>query len=74
MIRKANPLILSAALCTPAIVAHSLAKEAIEQKRADAIMNRIYDVSGSARGEEMMAEIIKAKTGGSLAGVLGKKL
>lgn len=43
-----------------AVVAHSLAVERIQQPQASAIMARIYDVSGSERGKEMMKDIIAA--------------
>lgn len=43
-----------------AVVAHSLAKERIERTQADAIMGRIYDVSESQRGKELMRDIIDA--------------
>lgn len=43
-----------------AVVAHSLAKERIQRTQADAIMGRIYDVSESSRGQELMRDIIDA--------------
>jgi hypothetical protein len=43
-----------------AIVARSLAQEAIQRPQASAIMARIYDVSESARGKELMADILDA--------------
>ena len=43
-----------------AVVAHSLATEQIQQPQASAIMARIYDVSASDRGKEMMKDIIAA--------------
>jgi hypothetical protein len=43
-----------------AVVAHSLAREEIQRPQADAIMGRIYDVSESARGKELMKDIIDA--------------
>ncbi|MGQ0655921.1 MAG: hypothetical protein ACT4P4_27300 [Betaproteobacteria bacterium] len=43
-----------------AVVAHSLAAEQVQQPQASAIMARIYDVSGSERGKEMMKDIIAA--------------
>lgn len=43
-----------------AVVARSLAAEAIERPKADTIMARIYDVSGSQRGQELMKEIVDA--------------
>jgi hypothetical protein len=43
-----------------AVVARSLAQEEILQPQAGAIMARIYDVSESARGKELMKDIIDA--------------
>lgn len=43
-----------------AVVARSLAQEEIERPQAGAIMARIYDVSESARGKELMKDIIDA--------------
>ena len=43
-----------------AIVAHSLAKERIQRAKADTIMARIYDVSESDRGKELMKDILDA--------------
>jgi lipopolysaccharide export LptBFGC system permease protein LptF len=43
-----------------AVVAHSLAGEQIQRQKADAIMVRIYDVSGSDRGKELMRDIMDA--------------
>lgn len=43
-----------------AIVAHSLAKEAVQRAKADAIMARIYDVSDSERGKALMKDILDA--------------
>jgi hypothetical protein len=43
-----------------AIVARSLAQEEIKQPQAGAIMARIYDVSESARGKELMKDILDA--------------
>lgn len=43
-----------------AVVAHSLARERIERQKADAIMVRIYDVSESDRGKELMRDIMDA--------------
>ena len=54
-----------------AVVAHSLAAEQVQQPQASAIMARIYDVSGSERGKEMMKDIIAAayvKSGSAAAG------
>ena len=43
-----------------AVVARSLAQEDIQRPQASAIMARIYDVSGSARGKELMKDILDA--------------
>ena len=43
-----------------AVVAHSLAREQIQRQKADTIMARIYDVSQSSRGKEIMKEILDA--------------
>lgn len=43
-----------------AVVAHSLAQEQIQRERADAIMGRIYDVSDSDRGRQLMRDITDA--------------
>jgi hypothetical protein len=43
-----------------AIVARSLAEEQVQRPQAGAIMARIYDVSESARGKELMKEILEA--------------
>ena len=43
-----------------AVVAHSLAKEQIQRTKADTIMARIYDVSNSDRGRELMKDILDA--------------
>jgi lipopolysaccharide export LptBFGC system permease protein LptF len=43
-----------------AVVAHSLAREQIQRERADAIMGRIYDVSDSDRGRQLMRDITDA--------------
>lgn len=43
-----------------AVVAHSLAREEIQRQKADTIMARIYDVSQSDRGKELMQEILDA--------------
>jgi hypothetical protein len=43
-----------------AVVAHSLAREQVQRTKADTIMARIYDVSGSDRGKELMKEILDA--------------
>ena len=56
-----------------AVVAHSLAGEQIQRAKADAIMVRIYDVSESERGKELMRDILDAaysaqKNAGASAG------
>ena len=58
-----------------AVVAHSLAKEAVQRKKADTIMARIYDVSQSDRGKELMKEILDTAYGPSAAagGTSGQK-
>jgi hypothetical protein len=43
-----------------AVVAHSLAHEQIQRTKANTIMARIYDVSQSDRGKELMKEILDA--------------
>src|SRR5437762_9803571 len=43
-----------------AVVAHSLAKEQVQRAKANTIMARIYDVSQSDRGKELMKDIIDA--------------
>ncbi|MFN2646316.1 MAG: hypothetical protein ABR570_15110 [Burkholderiales bacterium] len=43
-----------------AIVAHSLAQEHIQRTKADTIMARIYDVSQSDRGKQLMKDILDA--------------
>ncbi len=43
-----------------AVVAHSLAQEHVQRPQADAIMVRIYDVSGSERGKQLMRDIMDA--------------
>ena len=43
-----------------AVVAHSLAREQIQRPKADAIMDRIYDVSESDRGKELLRDITDA--------------
>jgi hypothetical protein len=43
-----------------AVVAHSLAREEVQRAKADTIMARIYDVSESDRGKELMKEILDA--------------
>ncbi len=51
-----------------AVVAKSLAAESIERAKADTIMARIYDVSQSDRGKELMKQIVDAAyAGGSAA-------
>jgi hypothetical protein len=43
-----------------AVVARSLAEEAVHRPQASAIMARIYDVSESTRGKELMRDILDA--------------
>ena len=43
-----------------AVVARSLAQEEVQRPQATAIMARIYDVSESARGKELMKDILDA--------------
>ena len=43
-----------------AVVAHSLAREQIQRAKANTIMARIYDVSQSDRGKELMKDILDA--------------
>jgi hypothetical protein len=43
-----------------AVVAHSLAREEVQRNKADAIMVRIYDVAASARGMQLMNDIMEA--------------
>src|SRR3954464_8130439 len=43
-----------------AVVARSLAQEQIQRPKADAIMLKIYDVSQSDRGKQLMQEITDA--------------
>jgi hypothetical protein len=43
-----------------AVVARSLAEEQVQRPQAGAIMARIYDVSESARGKELMKDILDA--------------
>lgn len=58
-----------------AVVAHSLAKEEVQRKKAETIMARIYDVSESDRGKELMKNIIDAAyvTGGTATQNSGQK-
>ena len=46
-----------------AVVARSLAEEQVQPPKASAIMARIYDVSESDRGKELMKEILDAAYG-----------
>jgi len=43
-----------------AVVARSLAEEEVQRPQAGKIMARIYDVSDSARGRELLKDIIDA--------------
>jgi hypothetical protein len=54
-----------------AVVAKSLAAEDIERTKADTIMARIYDVSGSERGKELMKEIVDAAYAANVAAAGG---
>jgi hypothetical protein len=46
-----------------AVVARSLAEEQVQRPKAIAIMARIYDVSESDRGQELMKDILEAAYG-----------
>jgi hypothetical protein len=46
-----------------AVIARSLAEEQVQPPKANAIMARIYDVSESARGKELMKDILDAAYG-----------
>jgi len=46
-----------------AVVARSLAEEQVQRPKASAIMARIYDVSESDRGRELMKDILEAAYG-----------
>ncbi|HEU4442618.1 MAG TPA: hypothetical protein VFR83_11385 [Burkholderiales bacterium] len=46
-----------------AVVARSLAEEQVQRPKASAIMARIYDVSASDRGRELMKDILEAAYG-----------
>ena len=46
-----------------AVVARSLAEEQVQRPKASAIMARIYDVSESDRGRELMRDILEAAYG-----------
>lgn len=52
-----------------AVVAHSLAQEQIQRPQADAIMVRIYDVSDSDRGRQLMRDIMDAAYRASQGGI-----
>ena len=52
-----------------AVVAHSLAQEHIARRQADAIMVRIYDVSQSDRGRQLMRDIMDAAYRASEGGI-----
>jgi len=54
-----------------AVVAHSLAREEVQRAKADTIMARIYDVSQSERGKELMKDILDAAYGQSTAAAGG---
>ncbi len=57
-----------------AVVAHSLAQERIQRERADAIMVRIYDVSDSDRGRQLMRDITDAAYRASEGGIAAPNL
>src|SRR5262245_3890533 len=54
-----------------AVVAHSLAREDVQRPKANQIMARIYDVSESERGQEIMKEILDAAYAQSTAAAGG---
>jgi len=54
-----------------AVVAHSLAREDVQRPKANQIMARIYDVSESERGKEIMKEILDAAYAQSTAAAGG---
>ena len=54
-----------------AVVAHSLAREDVLRPKANQIMGRIYDVSSSDRGKEIMKEILDAAYAQSTAAAGG---
>jgi hypothetical protein len=54
-----------------AVVAHSLAKEEVQRPKANLIMARIYDVTQSERGKEIMKEILDAAYSESTAAAGG---
>jgi hypothetical protein len=60
----ASPKAESAAECgiaaDMAVVARALAQEQVQRPQAFAIMTRIYDVSESDRGKELMKDILEA--------------
>src|SRR5262245_22781712 len=58
-----------------AVVAHSLAREAIERPQANRIMARVYDVATSERAQQIMQEILDAaySTASAAAGGTGQK-
>ena len=64
---QAAPKAESAAECgiaaDMAVVARSLAEEQVQPRQASAIMARIYDVSESDRGKELMRDILDAAYG-----------
>ena len=61
---NASPKAESAAECgiaaDMAVVARALAEEQVQPRQAGAIMARIYDVSDSDRGQELMRDILDA--------------
>jgi hypothetical protein len=56
-----------------AVVAHSLAREEVQRNKADAIMVRIYDVAASARGMELMNDILQAAYARTESSASGQK-
>ena len=54
-----------------AVVAHSLAREEVQRAKANQIMGRIYDVSDSERGRQIMQEILDAAYAQSTAAAGG---
>ena len=55
-----------------AVVADSLAREQIDHGKAGAIMARIYDVSESQRGKDLMKDILDAAYGAGRGATAGK--
>jgi len=57
---KAESAVACGIAADMAVVARSLAEEDVQRPQAGAIMARIYDVSESARGKELMKDILDA--------------